>query len=265
MIAVPVPKPLVHPGIFLIALFRFTTFFIAVGLFILHHELVTLLIRRSYFRDRYFLRSVKLTTRFGMRLLNIHADYKDESPSGAGLFVSNHLSYIDILVLFSRYPSLFITSKEIGGVFLLGHLTKLAGCFHVERRKALRTPESIAEELSEMKLKLQSGLSLFLFPEGTSSDGSTVLPFKAHFFQTVIDLDLPVRTLCLKYDWAGRPSDEVCWYGDMGFAGHLWNFCCRPRLDVKVEQLEVELEGVTDRFQLANLLHEKIKGHYEKN
>ena len=234
--------------------------------YILHHEVIGLLIRNEEKRLKYYVRSVQLTIKLGLKLLGIKPVYRklSESKKG-GLIVSNHLSYIDILVLFAEYPALFITSQEIKETFLLGHLTSLAGCFHVERRKALRTRELMFKELSQMKEKLAEGFNLFLFPEGTSSNGETVLPFKAHFFQTAMDLNLPVTALCLKYDWEGAHPDEICWYGEMGFAGHLFNLCCRPQVKATVTELAFEIGVGQDRYEVASKVQSAIKEVYERH
>lgn len=259
-------RPLGSPMAIVKGCLRFTGFFIIVTLFILHHEIVKLFIRDEIKRLRYFVKSVSLTSRLGFPLLKIDVNFKNIPENlPPGLIVSNHLSYLDVIILFSRFPALFITSKEIGDVFLLGRLTKLAGCFHVERRKHLRSEEMVRAELLSMKSKLSQGLSLFLFPEGTSSDGSTVLPYKAHFFQTAIDLDLPVTALCLKYDWEDRDPDELCWYGDMSFASHLFQVCCRGGIKASVEKVNFHHESAATRFEIAQIVREGTLECYERN
>ncbi len=243
---------------------KFCTFFIIVMFFILHHELIRFLIVDKSKREQFYLRSVQRYTRIGLWLLNVKLDVTRISKTEeAHLIVSNHLSYLDIIVLFSEYPSLFITSKEMGEVFLLGHLTKLAGCFHIERRKNLRSESLINDELSSIREKLLQGFNIFLFPEGTSSSGETVLPFKAHFFQTALDLNLPVLPLCLTYEWT-RP-DDICWYGDMSFAGHLFALCSLKEIRAQVREIDADLSSSFTRFEVATLLQGKIKEAYERN
>lgn len=264
MLVESLSRPFERPVANFRGLMKFAAFFLIVTFYIFHHEVVKLFIRSEEKRLKYFVKSVAAYTRIGLKLLNMEVDYRvnDYRP---GLIVCNHLSYLDVLVLFSKYPALFITSKEIGEVFLLGRLTKLAGCFHIERRKPLRTDEMIASELASMKDKLNSGLSLFLFPEGTSSDGSSVLPYKAHFFQTAIDLDMPITALCLKYDWEGRSPDEICWYGDMGFAGHLLGVCFRPRVKATVTELSFLRTNECTRHELSKNVRDLTKEFYEKH
>ncbi len=257
-------RPMVFSFSWIRGIIKFTFFFLTVLEYILHHELVKLIIRDENNLYRYYLKSVRRHARFGLWLLNIKVEDHAQVENINGLLISNHLSYLDVLVLFSKYPSLFITSREIRDVFLLGRMTKLAGCFHVERRKHLRTELIVRQEMDSMKEKLISGFSLFLFPEGTSSDGSSVLPFKAHFFQTVIDLNMPVHAFCLKYHWKNS-SDEVCWYGDMTFAPHLFNVCCQKQISADLQAIKYERGEESDRFKIASDLHLRIKEMYEEH
>jgi 1-acyl-sn-glycerol-3-phosphate acyltransferase len=244
--------------------FKFIGFFTTIMLFILHHEFMGLIIRDKTKREYFYLRSVQRYSRIGLWLLNVKVDLsRIHKKEGAHLIVSNHLSYLDIIVLFSEYPSFFITSKEMGNVFLLGHLTKLAGCIHIERRKNLRTPALIESELKGMKDKLLQGQSIFLFPEGTSSNGESVLPFKAHFFQTALALNLPILPLCTKYD--SHLMGDVCWYGDMGFPAHLFSLCSLKEIRVHVREIDADLRSCSTRFEVASLLEGKIKEAYERN
>lgn len=240
---------------------KFLLFLGLILMFMIHHFLVLLVIRNKTSLFRYYLKSISLTSRLGLKILNVHANYEGQCEFlNPGLNISNHLSYLDILVLFAKFPSLFITSKEMREVFLLGHITQLAGCFHVERRKKFLTKELIENELFEMKKKLNEGFSLFLFPEGTSSDGQTVLPFKAHFFQTAISNHVPVRMFSISYD-----KEVVPWYGAMTFPDHLFRLCQEKVITVHVRLLETLDPSDMDRFSLAQYCHRKIKESYEQN
>lgn len=236
-------------------------FLFLILIFIAHHCIVSVFVRNETTLLRYYLKSIALTSRFGLWILNVKADYEGQAfLKTPGLNISNHLSYLDVLVLFAKFPSLFITSKEMRDVFFLGHITQLAGCFHVERRKKYLTKELIDSELLEMKRKLSKGFSLFLFPEGTSSDGKSVLPFKAHFFQTAISSHVPVRMFSISYD-----KEAVPWYGEMTFPDHLFKLCQEKVINVKVRLLETVDPSGMDRFALAQYCHQKVKESYEQN
>jgi 1-acyl-sn-glycerol-3-phosphate acyltransferase len=241
--------------------FKLILFISMMFLFIVHHSIVGLFIWSEDLKLKYFLRSISLTSKVCLRILNIKVNHQ-----GAGgevtqrLIVANHLSYLDVLILFSHYPSLFVTSVEIQETPILGRICRLSGCFFVERRKERRTESTKREELELMKTKLAQGNNIFLFPEGTSSDGVTVLPFKNTFFQLSIDTNTTVLPICLKY--IGLNAHISPWYGDMTFLNHLTNICFQKEIQAELIVLP-ELSG-TDRIILASETHKLISESYAK-
>jgi 1-acyl-sn-glycerol-3-phosphate acyltransferase len=160
---------------------------------------------------------------------------------------------------------------EIRDTFLLGRITKLAGCFFVERRKVRRNADVIRQELESMKDTLNSGMNVFLFPEGTSSSGEGVLPFKNTFFQTAIDCQVPVLPLCLKYTEVNGEkfnrdnADIVCWYGDMTFPDHLFKVCLQKSITVTLVELpEMNPADYESRFAMADEAYRRINETYAK-
>lgn len=242
--------------------FKLIIFVSMMVLFIIHHSVAGLLIWSEELRLNYFLRSISLTSKLCLRVLNIKVNRQ-----GAGgevtqrLIVANHLSYLDVLVLFSHYPSLFVTSVEIRETPVLGRICRLAGCFFVERRKAKRDANTKSAELDSMKVKLIQGKNIFLFPEGTSSDGTSVLPFKNTFFQLALDTNTPVTPMCLKY--TGSNAHISPWYGEMTFLDHLVTVCFQKQIEVSLIVLP-EVSG-TDRVLLASETHKVISEAYAKN
>ncbi len=233
---------------------KFSLFFFCVTCFLLQHGLFELMVRNEERRLRLIMKSLKFWSRISLKILGIEVEASPTIGNEARFLVANHISYIDVLVLFSLYPSLFVTSVEIRETFLLGQITKLAGCFFVERRKNLRTPATLGYELDLMKKKFQAGFSVFIFPEGTSSTGTNLLPFKASYFQIPIDTQVGVSPLLIVYDQASR--SEVPWIGKMTFPDHLFRLCCLKEINVKI----IELKSVSpmeemDRFQLAEQTH----------
>lgn len=253
----------IYPSLFSYALsgLKLLLFVSMMVLFIIHHSIAGFLIWSEELKLKYFLRSISLTSKICLKLLNIKVNRQ-----GAGgevtqrLIVANHLSYLDVLVLFSHYPSLFVTSVEIRETPILGRICRLAGCFFVERRKEKRNDSTKNDELHLMKVKLTQGNNIFLFPEGTSSDGSQVLPFKNTFFQLAIDTETQVRPICIKY--TGPNAHVSPWYGDMTFLDHLIKVCCQKEIQVELIVLP-EITG-DDRMQLASETHKVISEAYAK-
>lgn len=241
---------------------KFSLFFAVLIIFIIHQTLIDLIWRNEKAKFRYFMWSISKTAAFGLRILNVEVDVVGvRGEVQKKLIVANHLSYLDVLIMFAHFPSLFVTSVEIRETFLLGRICKLAGCFFVERRKALRDSETKSRELAEMTRQLNNGFNVFLFPEGTSSDGNTVLPFKSTFFQLAIDSKINVLPVALKY--LGENSDIPPWYGNMTFADHLMRLCCEKQIMARLI-IHEDISG-EDRFYLSRATHSIIRESYDKN
>ena len=142
------------------------------------------------------------------------------------LYVANHCSYFDIMTLGSLLDANFVAKKEVASWPLIGFLARIAGTVFVERRaRHSRT------QRDEMKVRLSDNReSLILFPEGTSSDGRSVLPFKSSLFSVAEagGAALPVQPISLSYNGLdGLPMGRnwrsyFAWYGDMEMADHIW-------------------------------------------
>lgn len=231
-------------------------------IFLSSHSLIVLLVRNDKARLRLIVRSNTFHAGLVLKYLGVEVFHDEDTPDVRGkLIICNHLSYLDVLVLFTRYPALFITSKEIERAFFLGQITKLAGCFFVERRKERRTPETAEAEVRLMKQRLAQGLNVFLFPEGTSSEGRTVLPFKANFFQLAIDTKKPIQPVVLKY--LGHNRKLAPWFGDAEFLPHFFRVCSEKEFSVSVLPLEKIFPEGKDRYQLKEEAHARILEAYE--
>jgi 1-acyl-sn-glycerol-3-phosphate acyltransferase len=145
------------------------------------------------------------------------------------LFVSNHVSYMDITVLGSLLDASFIAKAEVSKWPLFGLLAKLDRTVFVQRR----SPRA-AEQRDEISGRLSDGDSLILFPEGTSADGLHVLPFKSALF-SVAEHRGPLEPLALQpvsisYSHLdGIPLSRnllphFAWYGEMTMVSHLFTF-----------------------------------------
>jgi len=145
------------------------------------------------------------------------------------LFVVNHVSWLDIVVLDTLLRGSYVTKSEVMGWPGFGYLAKLQRCVFIER-KAHRTKD----HKDEMQIRLEQGDNLILFPEGTSSDGMRILPFKTSFFglaeQAVNGRPLLVQPVSLAYCRlnnmpVGRRSMPLfAWVGDENLLPHLWRF-----------------------------------------
>jgi 1-acyl-sn-glycerol-3-phosphate acyltransferase len=140
------------------------------------------------------------------------------------LFASNHVSYADITVLGSLIAGSFVAKSEMASWPLYGWLAKLQRSVFVDRQV-----RSTAQQRDAIAERLASGDALILFPEGTSSDGSRVLPFRSSFLAAAYaDAKPLIQPVSVVYDrLAGLPvghasRDVFAWYGDMTLAPHFW-------------------------------------------
>ena len=145
------------------------------------------------------------------------------------MFVSNHSSWLDILVLGGRLEACFVSKDEVAGWPVLNLVAKLGRTVFVRRQRG-----STVRERDDMRGRMATGDNLILFPEGTTSDGSRVMPFRSAFLsvaeQAVTEAGLPplVQPISVVYDRLGglpigRANRPVfAWYGDMDIASHFW-------------------------------------------
>ncbi len=177
------------------------------------------------------------------------------------LLVSNHQSYLDIIIIASIFPTLFIAKMEVSRWPLLGWLAKLGGTIFVNREDT-RSGVGCAYRVSRT---LRDGVSIQLFPESTTSDGSTVLPFKGLFFASPIRARKRILPLTIKFQSVnGRAMnrellDVMCWYGEMDFARHFWNLLKIKSAEVALMINEpIEPNRVLGAQSLAELARERV-------
>jgi 1-acyl-sn-glycerol-3-phosphate acyltransferase len=128
------------------------------------------------------------------------------------LVVSNHISWIDIFVLQALEPITFIAKSDIRSWPVIGPLVTASGTLYIERGRR----SAIKEVMNEAQVLLDHGARIMFFPEGTTSDGHTVLKFHANFFALIEHRpSLPMRPLTLRYFQHGQPTTIPAYIGDM--------------------------------------------------
>ena len=156
-----------------------------------------------------------------LRIIGIRHVVHGTPMKGPGAIVANHVSWIDIYVLNATKRIYFVAKAEVSGWFGIGWLARATGTVFVERN---RTKAKAQTQL--FKERLQSGHKLLFFPEGTSTDGMQVLPFKSTLFQSFFahDLrdDLCIQPVTLSYIAPpGAETHYYGWWGDMSFGQSL--------------------------------------------
>ncbi len=210
------------------ALIKSFLFFPILILFLLNSAIVFALVPGHWRRRKVISHLIHFYSRLSVKVMQVKV--RPESlayrPQTNCLLVSNHLSYIDLLVIGSQMPCVFVTSREIKEAPGLGLIVTLAGCLFVERRNK----ESLQSEIQEVTEGLNQGLNIVIFPEATSTNGDSVLRFRKPLFSAAVSAGKPVLPVCINYLRVnGGPvtienRDQICWYGEMTFIDHLWNF-----------------------------------------
>ncbi len=200
------------------------------------------------------------------------------------LLLSNHASWLDIPVISAAAPVSFVAKKEVASWPFVSWLAKLQQTVFVDRTR--RT--SVGDTAGEMIDRLARGDAIVLFPEGTSSDGNRVLPFKTSLLAAAKPTrgatragaassplpqssgngsrDVVMQTLAIVYTRQhGLPIGRahrhlVGWYGDMSLPAHVWGLLEVCPIDVTVRLGDpLPLDGFADRKDLARFSEDDIR------
>ena len=175
-------------------------------------------------------------------------------PPETGLLVSNHLSYLDILVLAELLPAVFVSKSEIKNWPVFGWLGRLAGTLFIERARR----SDVGRMGAEIRAVLAGGHVVVLFPEGTSWNGRELLPFKSSLLEPIVGSPHPLSVSAIDYTLAdGSVENDVCYWGDMTFFPHLVRLMSRKQVRVQVRFAAIG-ERATDRKELARQLHAAV-------
>jgi 1-acyl-sn-glycerol-3-phosphate acyltransferase len=178
----------------------------------------------------------------------------DGAVPRSGLVASNHLTYLDIIIFSSVRPCIFVAKHDIARWPFFGWLAQAAGTIFIDRRSRLDTARAIAA----MKDAIEVGLVLVLFPEGTSSNGSTVLPFRSPLLEPAAQLQCQVTAANISYSLPeGSVTEEICYWGDMTLLPHMLHVFMKPKIFSQISFADFQT-AVRDRKQIAHDLHAAV-------
>lgn len=157
-----------------------------------------------------------------LAILNIrvitHGQLPDKTTRRT-LFVSNHISWLDIWALKQLHAMHFVAKSEIRGWPLIGLLATRTGTLFIERRQRHDT----ARVMNGVEQALQRDECLCFFPEGTTTDGTELKPFKSSLFQAAINADASVWPLAIHYPRPdGSPNTAIAYHGAVTLWQSLW-------------------------------------------
>jgi 1-acyl-sn-glycerol-3-phosphate acyltransferase len=146
------------------------------------------------------------------------------------LLVANHVSWVDAIAIHSLMPCGFLAKDSLRGWPIVGDLIGRTGGVFVQRGN----PFDLQRALDAIDAALAEGRSICVFPEGTTTDGSAVLPFFSLVFELVAQRGADVLPLGVRYLQAGVPSRVPAWVGDEAFLPSLFRIAATGELAVEV-------------------------------
>lgn len=200
------------------------------------------------------------STRRTLRFFQFEIRATGPVPS-RGLLISNHLSYLDVLVLSSITPAVFVSKHDVKYWPVFGQFAVLAGTVFVDRRRRFQ----VGQINDEITAALKQGALVVLFPEGTSTNGQTLLPFKSPLLEPATNSAWPLAVCWIQYEIDdGDASEEVCYWGDHAFFPHMLNLSSKRRVRASVRFGQFP-ERNGDRKELAQQLRAEILALKETN
>lgn len=184
----------------------------------------------------------------------------------AVLYVSNHVSWADIIVIGSLSPVAFVAKREVARWPLVGITARMQRTVFVDRTRR----HQAADAVKDIVARLAGGTSVVLFAEGTSSDGNRVLPFRSALVGAVREAaaqgGIVIQPMSICYTGQhGIPMGRqhrplVAWYGDLDFLPHIRSLIARGVIDAAVSYGEpLETTADADRKAVAKTLKSQVR------
>jgi 1-acyl-sn-glycerol-3-phosphate acyltransferase len=194
-------------------------------------------------------------SRWHLKSFGYTADISGDIPT-RGLLVSNHLSYLDILAISAVTPAVFVAKADVRRWPLFGALAKMSGAIFIQRERRLQ----VGEVNEQIESALAAGALVVVFPEGTSSNGDTILPFRTSLLEPATRGGRDLSVSWLHYELEdGDARNEVCYWGDHTFFPHLLNLLGKRSIHSTLRFAKFN-PTTTDRKELAKQLHSAVLG-----
>jgi 1-acyl-sn-glycerol-3-phosphate acyltransferase len=165
------------------------------------------------------------------------------------LMAANHISWIDIHVINAFKPHYFVAKAEVASWPIFGWMAKQLGTLFIERGKASSIRKMVPELAAQLRQK-----AICIFPEGTSTDGKQVEPFKPNLFEAAIVASAPVYSLAIQYFdlQTGKKTTAPAFIGEMGLLDSMWKLICSTPICAEIH-ISAKLPLLNDRKALAEL------------
>jgi 1-acyl-sn-glycerol-3-phosphate acyltransferase len=196
------------------------------------------------------------------RVLGARIVVSGELPVGPGFLISNHVSYLDIPVLMSLTGCRFVSKHEVADWPFIGLLARRAGTLFVKRGDGAR---EAGVTLVGMTRALEDGDVVVFFPEGTTSPGKRILPFRSGLLSVPARDGHPVYPAALHYETGDPdidPAIGLAWWGEQSLVSHVWRLLCLRGFTVRVA-IAAAAVGAGHRKQLAQALQHRVATLHE--
>jgi len=192
------------------------------------------------------------------QIFKAHLSVQGKINSQPTLFVMNHISWFDIPVLASQKPLHFLSKAEVKSWPVIGWFTEKAGTLFIQRG-ATGAAESSLQEITRC---LNSGGSVVVFPEGTTTDGSGLRNFHGRLLQAAINANVEIQPIALRYPYKGKLNPHVPYIDDLTFMDSVFGLTRSKPLNVELHFLEpikthLNNANVTNK-QLAAAARQKV-------
>jgi 1-acyl-sn-glycerol-3-phosphate acyltransferase len=192
-----------------------------------------------------------------LALLNVQLEIRGQPiTQGPLMVVANHISWLDVLVMLAAQPVRFVSKAEVRHWPLIGWLATQAGTLYIERtsrRDALRVVHQVAAALQEGKI-------IAVFPEGTTTDGRSLLPFHGNLLQAAISVSSPVQAVALRF--LDVPTQQIslspAFVGDDSLLDSVWKMLTTEPVLAQLHFLPPQASAEQDRRVLAEQLQQQI-------
>lgn len=191
-----------------------------------------------------------------LALFGVQPDCTGPAACGARLLVSNHISWLDIFVINAVEPVAFVSKNDILGWPLIGTLSRHTETIYLERGSH-RSAHSVSQQIAAA---LSSGTTVAIFPEGTTTTGEDVLPFRSALLESALRAGVPIQPLALRYATRqGARSTAAAYCGTTSLIESMWAIAVAPSLHAHLMHLAPLAVAGQDRRTLAMTSHLLIR------
>ncbi len=224
----------------------FLSFLVAIALLASALKMADLAARRRIDRTPWAQRCFRGAT----NCLGLKITCHGEPSAAPTLYVSNHISWCDIPALGGALPATFLSKSEVGQWPLIGWLARQAGTVFIQRGSG-----KASGIVSQLAALLEQGQSVMVYPEGTTTNGVTVLPFHGRLLKAAQQAGAPIQPVSIVYRRNGAPDHLAPFIDDDDFLGHLGRLLSKspPRVDILLHP-PVPVSGHENPSELAAIL-----------